>query len=59
MDLRFSMGDLDRLELDGVPVCLLSLPRLIQVKEKLTRPKDQLALLQLRATLQERQKKED
>lgn len=52
------MGDLDRLELDGVPVSLLSLPRLIQVKEKLTRPKDQLALLQLRATFQEREKKD-
>ncbi len=47
---------LDWMELDGTPVRVLSLPRLIEVKRKLSRPKDQLALLQLEATLEEREK---
>jgi hypothetical protein len=47
---------LDWMELDGTPVRVLSLPRLIEVKKKLTRPKDQLALLMLQATLEEREK---
>jgi len=51
------IDQLDWMELDGIPVRVLSLPRLIKVKEKLFRPKDQLALLQLQATLEERQKK--
>jgi hypothetical protein len=46
----------DWMELDGTPVRVLSLPRLIEVKSKLTRPKDRLALLQLEATLEERNK---
>ncbi len=48
---------LDWMDLDGTPVRVLSLPRLIEVKRKLMRPKDQLALLQLEATLEEREKK--
>ncbi|MEN9580959.1 MAG: hypothetical protein RJA70_3968 [Pseudomonadota bacterium] len=36
---------------------VLSLARLIRVKEQLTRPKDKLMLLQLQATFDERQKK--
>lgn len=44
----------DWMELDGTPVRVLSLPRLIEVKKKLARPKDQLAVLQLLATLEER-----
>lgn len=51
------LDHLDCMELDGTPVRVLSLPRLIEVKRKLLRPKDQLALLQLEATLQEREKK--
>jgi len=47
-------GAVDWMELDGTPVRVLSLPRLIEVKKKLHRPKDQLALLQLIATLEER-----
>ena len=50
-------SDLDWMELDGTPVRVLSLPRLIEVKKKLSRPKDQLALLHLQATLEEREKK--
>lgn len=53
------LDDLDWLELDGTPVRVLSLPRLIEVKKKLSRPKDQLALLQLQATLEERQTKSE
>lgn len=48
------LGHLDWMELDGTPVRVISLPRLIEVKKKLSRPKDQLALLQLQATLEER-----
>lgn len=51
------LDDLDWMELDGIPVRVLSLPRLIEVKRKLSRPKDQLALLQLQATLEERKKR--
>jgi predicted nucleotidyltransferase len=47
-------NDVDWVELDGIAVRVLSLPRLIEVKKKLNRPKDQLALLQLEATLEER-----
>ena len=52
------LDDLDWTKLDGTPVRVLSLPRLIEVKTRLTRPKDQLALLQLEATLEERRKQE-
>lgn len=50
------IDDFDWMEIDGLAVRVLSLPRLIEVKRKLTRPKDQLALLQLEATLAERSK---
>lgn len=39
-------------------VLVLSLPRLIAIKEKLTRPKDRAMLLVLRATLEEREQLE-
>jgi predicted nucleotidyltransferase len=42
------------LEVAGVPVRVLSLERLIQVKAKLTRPKDRAMLLVLQATLDEK-----
>jgi predicted nucleotidyltransferase len=48
----------DWVQIDDMRIRVISLPRLIQVKEKLTRPKDQLALLQLRATLEEREAKQ-
>lgn len=51
------LDHLDVIELDGVNVRVISLPRLIEVKKQLSRPKDQLALLQLQATLEERKKK--
>jgi hypothetical protein len=51
------LDHLDWMELDGTRVRVLSLPRLIEVKKKLSRPKDQLALLELQATLEEREKK--
>lgn len=44
----------DEMQSGGVRFRVLSLPRLIEVKAKLTRPKDQLMLLQLRGTLEER-----
>src|SRR5690606_28364759 len=50
------VADVDWLELDGTPVRVISLPRLIEVKRQLSRPKDQLALMQLEATPDERNK---
>jgi hypothetical protein len=47
----------DEMESGGVRFNVLSLPRLIEVKAKLTRPKDQLMLIQLRGTLEERLKR--
>ncbi len=40
----------------ALTIMVLSLERLIEVKRKLTRPKDRLMLLQLEATLDERRK---
>lgn len=44
------------LEVAGLPVRVLSLERLIEVKAKLTRPKDRAMLLVLQATLDEKQR---
>ena len=44
-------------EVAGVEVRILSLERLIRIKEKLDRPKDKAMLLVLRATLEERDRK--
>jgi hypothetical protein len=41
------------LDVMGVPVLVLSVERLIEVKRKLSRPKDQLMLLQLESLLDE------
>jgi hypothetical protein len=50
------LPDVDEMALDDITILVISLPRLIEVKKKLTRPKDQVALLQLTATLEEREK---
>ena len=50
------LPDSDWLEIDGARFRVLSLPRLIIVKEQLNRPKDQAMLALLRATLEELQK---
>jgi predicted nucleotidyltransferase len=47
------------LEVSEVPVRVLGLERLIAIKEKLSRPKDQVMLLMLRATLEEARKRGD
>jgi predicted nucleotidyltransferase len=52
------LADAEWLDLGGVRVRVLSLPRLIRVKERLTRPKDQNMLVLLRATLDERTRRE-
>jgi hypothetical protein len=54
-DYEDLLGHIDLIDLEGLKVQVLSLPRLIEVKEKLTRPKDRVALDQLRATLLERE----
>lgn len=48
------LPDIDEMSLDETNLLVISLPRLIEVKRKLTRPKDAVALMQLEATLQER-----
>lgn len=50
------LRDAELFLIDDVPIHVLSLPRLIAIKEKLTRPKDQLMLMVLRATLAEKAK---
>ena len=50
------LPDSDWLEIDGARFRVLSLARLIIVKEQLNRPKDQAMLALLRATLEELQK---
>lgn len=57
-DYATLLPDSEVIRLAELEVRVLSLERLIKVKEKLTRPKDQLMLLQLRATLDERRKRE-
>jgi hypothetical protein len=57
-DYEALAGHLDIIDLGNFSVQVISLPRLIEVKEKLTRPKDQLALMHLRATLSERSKEQ-
>lgn len=50
------LGDSEVVEVAGYETRVLSLERLISVKEKLTRPKDRLMLTILRATLDERRR---
>jgi hypothetical protein len=50
------VADSEWLEVAGAPVRTLSLQRLIRVKEQLGRPKDQVMLMILRATLDEKSK---
>jgi predicted nucleotidyltransferase len=50
------VADSEDLDLGGIPVRVITLERLIAIKEKLTRPKDQLMLVVLRATLGERRR---
>lgn len=50
------IGDSEELEVSGHRIRVLTLDRLIRIKEQLTRPKDQLMLSILRATLEERRK---
>jgi hypothetical protein len=46
------------MDLDGLRVRVLTLERLIRVKQALRRPKDQLMLMQLLATAEERAKQQ-
>lgn len=48
------LADSEELDLGGIPMRVITLERLIAIKEKLTRPKDQVMLVVLRATLAER-----
>ncbi|WP_437576788.1 hypothetical protein [Sorangium sp. So ce887] len=50
------LADCEELDLGEIPIRVITLERLIAIKEKLTRPKDQVMLLVLRATLDERRR---
>ncbi len=50
------LADTTMVDLGGFTVRVLSLERLLDVKRKLARPKDQLMALQIEATLEERKK---
>jgi predicted nucleotidyltransferase len=50
------LPDCDEMMIDDTTILVISLPRLIEVKKKLSRPKDRVALVQLEATLDERSK---
>jgi hypothetical protein len=50
------LADSEELDLGGISIRVITLERLIAIKEKLTRPKDQLMLQVLRATLDERRR---
>jgi hypothetical protein len=50
-------GDSEIVTIAGLPIRVLTLERLINVKEKLDRPKDRLMLAVLKATRDERSKK--
>jgi hypothetical protein len=50
------LPDVDLLDLGGFVVQVISLARLVQVKKKLTRPKDRAMLIILEATLAEKQR---
>ncbi|WP_437672595.1 nucleotidyltransferase [Sorangium sp. So ce131] len=50
------LADSEELDLGGIPLRVITLERLIVIKEKLTRPKDQVMLQVLRATLDERRR---
>lgn len=51
------LPDSDLVDLGGFEVRVLSLPRLLEVKRKLSRPKDQLMVLQIEATLDEQRRR--
>ena len=52
------IADSVEMELRGVRVRVVTLERLIRIKEQLSRPKDQAMLILLRATLDERRKRD-
>lgn len=50
------LGDSDWIDLDGFAIRVLSLARLLEIKKKLSRPKDKLMALQLEAVLEEKRR---
>lgn len=50
------LPDSDKMEVAGYPIDVLKLEKLIDIKRKLTRPKDQFMLVHLVATLEERER---
>jgi predicted nucleotidyltransferase len=50
------LPDSEEMDLGGIPMRVITLERLIAIKEKLTRPKDQVMLMVLRAALDQRRR---
>ena len=59
LDYAGLLADTDKLEVAGYIVDVLKLEKLIDIKRKLTRPKDRFMLIHLEATLEERERKPD
>ncbi len=53
------LADSSWIELDGFSVRVLSLPRLLEIKRKLKRPKDQLMALQIEAVIDEQRRQRE
>ena len=53
------LGDSSWIDLDGFSVRVLSLPRLLEIKRKLKRPKDQLMAMQIEAVIDEQRRERE
>lgn len=53
------LGDSSWIDLDGFSVRVLSLPRLLEIKRKLKRPKDQLMATQIEAVIDEQRRERE
>jgi predicted nucleotidyltransferase len=53
------LGDSSWIDLDGFSVRVLSLPRLLEIKRKLKRPKDLLMALQIEAVIDEQRRERE
>ncbi len=59
LDYTNLLPDTDKIEVAGYIVDVLKLEKLIDIKRKLTRPKDRFMLIHLEATLEERERTRD
>ena len=59
LDYADLLADTDKIEVAGYVLDVLKLEKLIDIKRKLTRPKDRFMLIHLEATLEERERMRD